>query len=121
MFIRTVSIPFVLGLGLALVIVACGDKSSRDKAPAPGAIKLDTAKATRMPEEPKGVRLGAREGRFSIYFPEGFTTPEQKTMEMETPAGKLPVTLYMAQQDSTSAYIVAYSDYPERAFDAGIE
>jgi hypothetical protein len=119
MFIRTVSIPLVLGL--ALVIVACGDKSSRGKAPASGAAKLDTAAAARKPEEPKGVRLGAKEGRFSIYFPEGFSTPEQKTMEMETPAGKLPVTLYMAQQDSTSAYIVAYSDYPDRAFDAGIE
>ena len=119
MFTRSISIPLLCVL--AITLVCCGDKSSRGKTPGTAGLKLDSSAATRKPEEPKGIRLGSKEGRFSIYFPEGFSTPEQKTMEMETPAGKLPVTLYMAQQDSTSAYIVAYSDYPERAFDAGIE
>jgi hypothetical protein len=117
MISRFQCIPLACGL---LLLVSCGEKSSRAKNPGPADLTLDSSSA-KKPDGPKGVRLGSKEGRFSIYFPEGFTTPMQDTMEMETPAGKLPVTLYMAQQDTTSAYIVAYSDYPGHAFDAGVE
>jgi len=98
------------------MIAACGDKSQDTK---PGDTSAATGTGSTQP--PEGVDLGSSQGRFNVKFPPGFTNPQEGTKEVETPAGKLMMTIYTSAQDTTSAYMVAYLDYPEEAFNAGIE
>lgn len=110
-------IQFSLICALGLFVAACQGKSP-DSRPRDTSASVDSgAKAA----PPVGVKLGSREGRFNVEFPPGFTNPEQRTVEVETPAGKLPMTLYTSSQDTSSAYMIAFLDYPLDAFQAGIE
>ncbi len=68
----------------------------------------------------EGTLLESKEGRFSVRIPEGFSSPEESTMPLETAVGKLDMEVFTATQGESSVFMAAYIDYPESAFEAGI-
>lgn len=113
MITRFMHIALICVVGL---LVTTGDAMAQDTKSGTSGKKKGAAK-----KKTTGVELNSQEGRFSVEFPAGFTDPAENVVEVEIPGGTLPMTMYTASKGATSAYLVAFLDYPEESFEQGIE
>lgn len=58
----------------------------------------------------------SRAGGFAVAFPNGYPNPRVDSSEVSTQIGSLTMYTFLTEQAS-SACMVAYSDYPEEAFE----
>ncbi|HEV7892854.1 MAG TPA: hypothetical protein VGP08_19730 [Pyrinomonadaceae bacterium] len=92
----------IAGYALLLLALACAASHARAQGgpppPAP-AVEYD-ANAWK--------EFSSEEGKFSVRMP---AEPKLNRMDVETPLGKLPAYVYVAQT-GTGGYMVGYSDFP---------
>lgn len=58
----------------------------------------------------------SQEGGFSVAFPDGYPSPKVDSSDVSTRIGALKMYTFLAERND-AACMVAYSDYPEDAFD----
>jgi hypothetical protein len=102
-------------VALSAIVVACGDNAGDTKT-ADSTATSDTASSSST-SETKGTELASSEGGFNVMMPPGFTNPQQSTQMLSTPVGPVNMTLFTSTEDTNSAFMVAYLDYPESAFE----
>jgi len=102
-------------LAFVMTLSACGGKSD-----SPSTDKKDTAAGndggSSASETALGEKVSSDSGRFVVQFPEGFPAPKQQTQTVQTKIGPLAMITYLTEEKD-AACMVAYSDYPEAAFD----
>ena len=84
-------------------IVGCGKKEEEEAMP------------------PPGIKVESQEGRFSLFLPDSFPSPEFSTKQVTTEAGAIDMHLYTSSKSDGSAFILSYNDYPEFAFEKETE
>lgn len=91
----------VLATGLLIAMPSCGKKAEK------------TEGETVVSDQPMYT---SEEGNFKIIFP-GEPTVTSETVP--TDIGDIQMKMYMYEKSREEAYMVAYSDYPQEAVDAG--
>jgi len=102
-------------LAVALTVAACDKKGDT---PSDG--KTDTTAGKNNESSTTSAEMGEKissdTGRFVVQFPSGFPAPTQQTQQVPTKIGTLAMITYLTEQQE-AACMVAYSDYPEAAFE----
>ncbi len=91
----------MLALGFMVVMPGCGTKTKKTDSEN---VVSDQSKYT------------SEEGNFKIAFP---SEPTVTTEAVPTEIGDIQMKLFIYENGSDEAYMVAYSDYPQVAIDAG--
>lgn len=91
----------VLAAGLMVAMPGCGKKTEK------------TEGETVVSDQPKYT---SEEGNFKISFP---GEPTVTSEAVPTDIGDIQMKMFMYEKSREEAYMVAYSDYPQEAVDAG--
>lgn len=91
----------MLAAGFMIIMPGCGKKTE----------KTDTENV--VSDQPKYT---SEEGNFKIAFP---GEPTVTSEAVPTEIGDIQMKMYMYEKSRDEAYMVAYSDYPQEAVDAG--
>jgi hypothetical protein len=104
---------FATVVAVMLLLPACAKKNNSDANGASDSAKTETpSTASSTP----GEKLMSDTGRFSVQFPGGFPKATKASQPIQTKLGPLTMITYVTEE-AEAACMVAYSDYPDEAFE----